>query len=62
MYIVVYNNNFDYFLRNTIFTMDLDRAQRFPSPEAAHAALLSNKAKGFTKTSVVKKCRIVEME
>jgi hypothetical protein len=62
MFIVVYNNNFDYFLRNTIFTMDMDRAQRFPSAEAAHQALLNNKARGFTKASVVKRCRVVEMD
>jgi hypothetical protein len=42
--------------------MDMDRAQRFPSAAAAYQALLENKAKGFTKASVVKRCRIVEVE
>lgn len=58
-YIVTLNHlGNKFFLRSTIWTADVDRAQKFDTKEAAAEQL--NKAKKFMKAAQFKAARVVE--
>lgn len=59
MYVVRYvSNEFNYFLRGTVWAGSLERAFRFETAEAAQAAL--DKARPFTKAKAWKQAVIVD--
>jgi hypothetical protein len=60
MFIVkITNAGGDYFMRRSIWTGDIDRADRFATREAAQTALTSNRK--FTKPAMFKAARVVEV-
>ncbi|RUV37442.1 hypothetical protein [Mesorhizobium sp. M7A.F.Ca.MR.148.00.0.0] len=57
MFIVTVNHNGEKWpLRGTIWAYSMDRAEQFPSEQAAQTAL--DKAKKFMKPAIYKKARI----
>jgi hypothetical protein len=54
------NNGFTFYLRGTTWTSDPARANLFPDPALASAALA--KAKKFTKPALFKRAEIITME
>lgn len=59
MTFIVQTADASFFLRSTVWAGTLDRAQRFPTKEAAQAQL--DKAKKFMKVRAYKAAQIVEI-